>query len=198
MSKFSELKKAQGRQIIVDFPYDDTEIKVCLRVLNVIEDLTAATAARQYAKDKGVEEIDEKQPEYSIRLMAEIVARCTYECVKEGDDWKSTNRKFFAHADEVIDGLDQDCLLFLHEFYQNFRSVSRKNQDFTPENIAKISHEMGGEGDEEKRANFFCHLPRHFVYQYTRFMAKLLLNAVTTNSSLFLNSTIEPTSDSLA
>jgi hypothetical protein len=196
MSSFSELKKAKGRQIIIDFPYDDTEIKVCLKVLSVIEDLTAATKAREYAKQQGVEDINDKQPEYSLRLMAEIVARCTYECVKVKDEWQATDRKFFANADEILEGLDQDCLLFVHEYYQNFRSISSKNQEFTPENIAVISHEMGGEGDEEKRANFFYHLPRHSVYSYVRFTASLVKNAAEKNFLLTSSAITEPTNDS--
>lgn len=184
MSSFSNLKKITDRQVIIDFPWEDQNIKVCLKVLSVTSDLTAAAKARESATSAGVKEINEKNGEYSVRQQAEIVYRCTYECKMVEGEWKATDNRFFSSVEEICDNLDQDLLVYLHEYYQNFRSISRKNKEFTPENIAIISHKMGGAESDEDKADFFCRLPRDVAFSYIRFSAKLVLNLTETKSQV--------------
>lgn len=191
MSRFSDLKKADSRQVIIDFPYDDQEIKVCLKIIPVMQDLLAIANAREFAVAKGVEKPDESTPDYKMHEMADIVFRCTYECEKDGVDekgetkWRSTDRKFFESANEILENLDQELVIYVYEYFQNFKSLTSKTQDFNIDNIVKISAVMGGEGvDEKTRANFFYHLPRHVVYNYMRFTAKVLLNSQPTKSDV--------------
>jgi hypothetical protein len=183
MGKFADLKKADSRQVIIDFPYDDQEIKVCLKVLPIMDDLMSMANAREYAVSKGVKNPDESNADFKLREMADIVYRCTYECERDGVDeagvtkWRSTNRRFFENADEIIENLDQDLLHYLHEYFQNFKSLTSKTQEFNIDNIVRISAVLGGEGDAKSKADFFSALPRHVVFNYLLFSAKALLNS---------------------
>lgn len=191
--RFTNLPKSKVRQVIIDFPYDDQEVKVCLKVPPVIEDLSVAIKAREYATEVGVKDPTEKHPEYNIRSMAEVVFNVTYECTKSGDEWKETTNKFFSSVDEIIDNVDQDLLLYLYEYYQSFRSITKKNESFTAENVAVITHVMGGDGSQEDKLNFFCTLPRFAQFNYILFTAKLARISLLTKSEPGSNCSVEQT-----
>lgn len=192
MAKFGGSLRTSKNQVVTDFPtYDDTEVKVSVRLLSALEDLQAMKAARAEAKAAGVENPTEGVPEYDLHLKAQLLYRCVGECSVVGDP---TGGAFFESPKQILEHLDQDKLEFLYEFYQQFRdALNPQLTDLTPENIALMTHQLGGEGSPQDKLPLYLRCRAGLRFSYTIFLASLLKTSLSSSSSTGSPSTPDAT-----
>lgn len=183
MSKLSDIVKGRKARKTVPFPgtiapaEGAPEVVLDLVVLAGDEEADVFERARAYAKSKGVDAPKSGDPEYDLGIMVHTLLRA---CL-DHDSPVEAPAPFFASAEQILEHLDRERIIYLHTLQQVWQS------EISPSGAKALTEDRIWEfiveaAEQEDPLRFFEKLPPASLGRLLHFTARRLLTALRSKS----------------